>query len=101
LTFLYSTPQYWPSLELYGWVELGRRLHQLTREGRWKEMGGMITDEMLDQLVPSGPYDQIARILSDWYGGLASSITFPMPDDPKYDPQASAVIQALRSAASR
>ncbi|MCZ6713902.1 MAG: TIGR03617 family F420-dependent LLM class oxidoreductase [Deltaproteobacteria bacterium] len=101
LTFLYSTPQYWSSLELYGWAELGRRLHQLAREGRWEEMGGAITDEMLDQLVPSGPYEEIAEILSDWYGGLASSITFPMPDDPKYDPQASAVIRALRSAASR
>ncbi len=101
MTFLYSTPQYWPSLELHGWGELGRRLHQLTREGRWEEMRGAITDEMLDQLVPSGPYHDIAGILTDWYGELASSITFPMPDDPQYDAQARAVIQALRGNPTR
>ena len=101
LTFLYSTPQYWPSLELHGWGEVGRRLHQLTREARWEEMGNAITDEMLDQLVPSGSYDDIAGTLRDWYGGLASSITFPMPDDPKYDSQAGAVIQALLGELSR
>ncbi len=101
MTFLYSTPQYRPSLELYGWGELGRRLHQLTREGRWEEMAGAITDEMLDQLVPSGAYGDIARILSDWYDGLATSITFPMPDDPKDDAQASAVIRALRGDPTR
>ena len=101
MTFLYSTPQYWPSLELHGWGELGRRLHQLTREGRWEEMRGAITDEMLDQLVPSGPYDDIAGILTDWYGELASSITFPMPDDPQYDAHARAVIQALRGDPTR
>ncbi len=96
LTFLYSTPQYWPSLELHGWGDVGRRLHRLTREGRWPEMQGAITDEMLDQLVPTGSYDEIAEILRAWYGGLVSGITFPMPDDPAYDAEATAVIAALK-----
>jgi hypothetical protein len=39
LTFLYSTPAYWPTLELLGWREVGERLHRLTREGKWGEDG--------------------------------------------------------------
>jgi probable F420-dependent oxidoreductase len=96
LTFLYSTPQYWPSLELHGWGDVGRHLHRLTREGRWQEMKGAITDEMLNQLVPLGTYGEIADVLRAWYGDLVSGISFPMPEDPGCDAQAAAVIQALR-----
>src|SRR5262249_42485647 len=79
LTFLYSTPAYWPSLELFGWREVGERLHRLTREGKWGEMAGAITDEMLDVLVPHGTYAQIAAALRTWYGGLAPRLNFPPP----------------------
>ena len=48
LTFLYSTPSYWPSLELFGWKERGEKLNALTREGKWQEMGGIVDDEMLE-----------------------------------------------------
>jgi probable F420-dependent oxidoreductase len=96
LTFLYSTPAYWPTLELFGWREVGERLHRQTREGRWGEMRGAITDEMLDALVPQGLYPEIAGVLLDWYGGLASSLTFPLPDDPTDDAQIARAIAALR-----
>ena len=50
LTFLYSTPSYWPSLELFGWKDRGERLHELTRRGAWDEMAGIVDDAMLDDL---------------------------------------------------
>lgn len=96
LTFLYSTPAYWPTLELFGWREVGERLHRLTREGRWGEMRGAISDAMLDALVPQGSYAEIAGVLGEWYGGLATSLTFPLPDDPTHDAQVARVIAALR-----
>ncbi len=96
LSFLYSTPQYWPSLELHGWGDVGRHLRQLTREGRWQEMKGAITDEMLNQLVPLGTYGEIAGVLRAWYGDLVTGISFPMPEDSGCDAQAAAVIEALR-----
>ena len=96
LTFLYSTPAYWPTLELHGWREVGEKLHALTREGRWADMKGAITDAMLDALVPQGSYDEIASVLRDWYGGLATSLTFPLPDDPTHDAQIARAIAALR-----
>jgi probable F420-dependent oxidoreductase len=96
LTFLYSTPAYWPTLELHGWREVGEKLHALTREGRWADMKGAITDAMLDALVPQGSYDEIAGVLRDWYGGLATSLTFPLPDDPTHDARIARAIAALR-----
>jgi len=96
LTFLYSTPAYWPSLELFGWRERGERLHQLTREGRWGDMASVVDDEMLAVFAPQGRYDEIAGVLRDWYADLTDWITFPMPGDAACDPDAAKVIARLR-----
>ncbi len=80
LGFLYSTPQYGPALEVHGFEEVGRRLHQLAREGRWGEMRAAIPDMLLDALVPAAPYAEIADALRAWFGDLCSGITFPVPD---------------------
>ena len=97
MTFLYSTPQYWPCLELLGFGEVGRRLHQLTREGRWNDMQGLVSDELLGLLVPTGAYDEIPTLLRERYAELATRITFPMPADPVHDLQAREVIQDLQA----
>jgi probable F420-dependent oxidoreductase len=96
LSFLYSTPAYWPSLELLGWGECGPRLRQLTREGRWDEMPEVISNEMLAELLPTAPYAEIADLLRDRYADLATMITFPLPEDPALDPQVARVIHRLR-----
>jgi probable F420-dependent oxidoreductase len=95
LSFLYSTPSYWPSLELFGWGERGQRLRQLTREGKWDEMPGVISEEMLDELLPTAPLAEIADVLRDRYADLATMITFPLPEDPALDPRIAKVISRL------
>jgi probable F420-dependent oxidoreductase len=95
LGFLYSTPAYWPSLALYGWEELGPKLHAMTREGRWPEMTAEISDEMLDTLVPSAPYGEIADVLLRRFEGLASRMTFPLPDDPALEDSVRETVAAL------
>ena len=97
LSFLYSTPAYWPSLELFGWRETGERLHALTREGKWGELAGAISDEMLDALVPSAPYTGIADAVREATGGLATHLNFPLPDDAAHDADAARAIAALRA----
>lgn len=94
--FLYSTPAYWPALEIYGWKQIGERLHSMTREGKWDEMTALIDDELLDTMIPSGTYDEIGEVLLERYRGLATQITFPMPDDPADDARVAEVIAALR-----
>ena len=97
LTFLYSTPSYWPSLEIFGWQDRGEKLHQLTREGRWGDMEGIIDDEMLSTFAPTGSYDEIVDVLNDCYADISSWITFPMPEDPAHDSLLAKVIERLRS----
>jgi hypothetical protein len=59
-------------------------------------MKGAVTDAMLDALVPQGSYAEIADVLTGWYTGLADSVTFPLPDDPKHDAQIARAIAALK-----
>ena len=96
LGFLFSTPAYARSLELFGWSECGERLHALSREGRWQEMPALVSDAMLDSFVPTAPYAGIADLLRDWYAGLADRIAFPVPDDPVHDAEAAQAIERLR-----
>ena len=51
LGFLYSTPAYWPSLELFGWQDRGQQLLDMTRNGEWGKMPGIVDDEMLECFV--------------------------------------------------
>ena len=96
LGFLYSTPAYWPSLELFGWQDRGQQLLDLTRAGRWAELHTVVTDEVLEKVVPRGVYDDIAAILKARYGGLTTRLTFPAPEDPADDEKAAQVIRQLR-----
>jgi len=84
IAFLYSTPAYWPSLELFGLQEgeegLGRQLQLLTRENKWQEMVKLIGDDLLDKVIVSGRYDQIAEKLKLHYQGISDWITFPVPE---------------------
>ncbi len=96
LGFLYSTPSYWPALEIYGCNEIGEQLHAMAREGRWAEMPGLVDDDLLETMIPSGTYDEIADRLRERNRGLATQITFPMPEDPDDDGRVAEVIAALR-----
>lgn len=96
LAFLYSTPADWPSLALFGWEERGQQLLDLTRKSDWSGMAQVIDDEMLEQFVPTAPYDEIANLLRERYENLATCINFPMPENPTHDAMAARVIAQLQ-----
>ena len=60
LAFYGSTPAYRPVLDIHGWGDLQPELHALTKQGRWAEMGGLITDEVLHTIAACGTPRQIA-----------------------------------------
>jgi probable F420-dependent oxidoreductase len=97
LGFLFSTPAYWPSLELFGWQEKGQQLLDMTRSGEWQEMHAIITDEVLEKFVPRGTYEEIAEVYHDRYHGLSRRITFPMPSDPTHDRLAAQAVKKLKA----
>lgn len=98
LAFLYSTPAYWPVLELLGWHEVGEQLLQLTRKNQWQQMAELITEEMLDELLISGTYDQLASRIKSLYQGLCNTINIPMPEDTADDPFVAELITELQQA---
>ena len=97
LGFLYSTPAYWPSLELHGWGDVGRKLRDLSRGGDWGAMSAAISDEMLDALVPCAPYHEVAQLLRERFAGLATHLTLALPEDPGQDALFRDVVASLRA----
>ncbi len=97
LGFVFSTPQYWPTLELLGFKDIGETLLQLSRHGKWAEMKAAISDELFDALVPSATYDDITAVLREWYGSLLDSITLRMPEDPADDESFARVVEKVRA----
>jgi alkanesulfonate monooxygenase SsuD/methylene tetrahydromethanopterin reductase-like flavin-dependent oxidoreductase (luciferase family) len=94
--FLYSTPAYWPALDHLGFGDAGRKLHDLSKRSRWGDMKRLVTDEMIEVLVPQGRYADIAKILLDEYDSIVDQLTFPVPDNPSHDDQVSEILALLR-----
>jgi probable F420-dependent oxidoreductase len=97
LAFLYSTPAYRPTLELYGWDELGPRLRDLVRRDRWDDLADVLPDEVLDTLVPSGTFAELPELLLDRFGRLGQGIMVSPPADDADDGAFGEVIAALRA----
>ena len=47
----------------------------MTREGKWQEMAGLISDEVLDLFCVTGAPDEIGAGLGTRWGGLADQIS--------------------------
>jgi len=98
LAFVLSTPAYWASLELFGWKSIGEGLLALARQKRWSEMAGVVPDELVDEFVVSGLYEQLPSSLAKRFGGLVDRISMPVPADPAEDDCVAATLPAIRRA---
>jgi probable F420-dependent oxidoreductase len=96
LAFLYSTPAYAPTLEQHGWHEVGPRLRDLIRHDRWDDLAGVLSDEILDALVPSGTFEELPGVLLQRFAGLGQGIVVNPPADPGDDDAFRAVVAAVR-----
>jgi hypothetical protein len=47
-------------LDHHGWGELQPHLNRLSKEGRWLDMVGFVTDDMIDAIGVSGTPSQVA-----------------------------------------
>lgn len=85
ISFYASTPSYRPVLDLHGWGAIGEQLSALASRGRWDEMPGVVSDEMLDAICVAGSWDEVADQVKSRYGGLADRIGFYRPFVPGVD----------------
>ena len=71
IAFYASTPSYAAVLEFHGHGALGKQLGQLMREGRLDEMGPMLPDALLDEIVVfASPAELGARLRARYEGVL-------------------------------
>ena len=98
LGFLYSTPAYRRTLELYGWGDLAGRLQEMVRSEQYDTLGDLVTDEVLDTLVPTALYDDLPVLLAQRFGGLAQGVLVPVPIDPAEDRRFADVVAAIKEA---
>lgn len=95
--FLYSTPAYRRTLELYGWADLGERLQAMTRTQSWEQLHELVTDEVLDTLVPQGTWDELPAVIELWFAGRAQAVILPLPVDPADDDRFREVVRAVQA----
>lgn len=69
-----TTPDYKQVLELHGWQDKASLLVSMAREGKWKEMGTLITDDMLDQYAVVGTPDDLPSKLKQRFAGIVNRI---------------------------
>ncbi len=95
IAFYGSTPAYKGVLEAIGVGELQSELNAMSKQGRWKEMGTLITDDVLDAFGVVGEPKEIAQQMLSRYGTFTdrTSASFPVADDA----QRSAIIAQLRA----
>ncbi len=84
IAFYGSTPAYRGVLELHGWGDLQDDLNRMSKEGKWKEMGELITDDILDAFAVVAAPEQIAAKLDERYGDVVQRLSFyaPYASDP-------------------
>ncbi len=82
IAFYGSTPAYKGVLEAIGCGELQGELNAMSKQGRWKEMGTLVTDDMLHQFGVMGEPHEIAPQMLERYGSWVdrTSASFPVDD---------------------
>jgi len=96
IAFYSSTPAYRVFLDHHGWGDIQPQLNQLSKQGKWLEMIGFVSDEMLDAIGVSGTPAQAAERLRE-RNAFASRTSLVLYDE-SGDPDAIAeVVRGLRS----
>ena len=82
VAFYASTPSYRRVLEHHGWGEVGQRLSQLARLGRWQEMASVVPDEVLQAVAVEASPEEVPRALQERYRGLLDRVAVYSPYRP-------------------
>ncbi len=96
IAFYASTPAYRSVLDAEGYGELQPELRELTKQGRWHEMAGLIDDELLGRVAAIGTPREVAETLHARYGSIAQRLAFASPFPIAQD-CAAEVVSILRS----
>ena len=74
VAFYGSTRAYWPVLRQHGLEDLGLKLHDMAKSGKWREMADEISDDVLALFAAIGRHDEIAGRVAARYAGLSDAV---------------------------
>lgn len=101
LAFLYSTPAYRRTLEVFGLAELGPALTERAATADWEGLSGLLTDEVLRALIPEATHAELPETLNTWYGGLCDGLALGIPDDEDHDVRFREVLREVSAIPTR
>lgn len=93
--FYGSTPAYRPVLESIGAGELQPVLNTLSKEGKWAEMGELITDDLLREFAVVGEPKDVAPEMLRRYGDVVDRCSSAYGTVPRSEQKA--IIEALKA----
>ena len=70
IAFYGSTPAYKQVLGVQGWGDLQPELNAMSKQGKWQEMGELITDEMLNTFGVMGEPDTLVDEILNRFGDV-------------------------------
>ena len=74
ISFYAATRTYFSVMEHHGWLDTGEQLVRLSQEGRWADMEGMVSDEMIDELAIVGTFEELPDKIREHFGGIVTSV---------------------------
>ena len=79
IAFYGSTPAYAPVLGAHGWGDLQPELNRLSKQGRWDEMGTLITDDILEEFAVVAEINDVVEKFRNRYDGLVDRTMCSLP----------------------
>jgi len=70
-----STPAYKGVLDLHGWGDIQPVLNRMTKAGKWNELAGEISDEVLETFAAVGEPVPAAKLIRQRFGGIVDRVT--------------------------
>lgn len=76
ISFYASTRSYQKVMATHGWDDEAAQLHRLSVEGKWDDMVGVVTDDMIEEFTVVGTWDELPGKMREKYAGINSQISF-------------------------
>lgn len=75
IAFYGSTPSYKVVLDQHGWGDLQSELNRLSKEGKWDDMGTLITDDILDAFAVVGEPETVAKSIKSRFSDVIDRVS--------------------------
>jgi len=75
IAFYGSTRTYHGVFEQHDLLDLGLKLHEMSKKGQWDDMPTEVSDDVIELFAAIGTFDDIAQRVAERYGGLVDTLS--------------------------